>query len=158
MAKALFGGVWPLKGKVRHWTNISRQINAALKAMGYDPKKRRNKDIALLFDLARWGAGKPLPKKAMGHLLDDGELFELLHRHGEVPPRCFGFCDLTPAQLAALEKRMWHRWADVAQVISAIEAPQKRLDASNDVRRKPRPGIQNPHTPLLSATLAQFKS
>jgi hypothetical protein len=155
----IIGGVWEFRTSRKPWLRSTRDINEALRAIKFDPKQRHQKNIGMTFALAQWGMDKrALPKKALTKFMEDGDLFDTLRIYGEVPANTYGFCDLPPDQLAKLEKRLGHHWPNVRLMIDAMSAPERRLKAANDKRRKVNKAIHNPRQSLLSASLAQFNS
>jgi len=155
------GGVWEQVGaKKKPWLSITRELNAALRAIKFDPKQRRQKNVALIFNLAQWLQRRslPTPKKTLAEYFDHGDLFDILKIHDEVPDGAYGFCDLTKAQINQLEKRLWHHWPAVTLMLNAMNAPSDRLRAANNKRRNPVRKCYNPRQQVLSALLTQLNS
>ena len=85
---SLFCGVWDYKSNLKKpWLIPMRDINAALKAIGFNPKQRHKQNVSLLFSLAQWGQRHgQIPKMALKKYLDCGDLFDTLQLHKQISP------------------------------------------------------------------------
>lgn len=153
-------GYWDWNGQKKNpWNSKTREINDALRAIGFNPKQRHKPNIGLLFGLAQWGQRqRTIPKKSLRNHLDDGHLFEVLRIYDQVPRGAYGLCDLDQVQLNALEKRLNQYWHRVMVMIEAMNAPKNALRKQNQIRRKHAHIRQKPLASMLSATLVQLNS
>lgn len=136
-ASWFFGGVWNVTARIRPYAVPTRELNAAVKAIGFEAGVGRKPNMRLLFDLARWGmtVGE-LPRKSLAKFREDLELFDVLKLNGEIRQRdAFFLGDLSPAELLRLEKRLHHQWGSVQKIVDALIAPRVLLRNANAKRR-----------------------